>query len=118
MMLKRAMTGLLDALLADLDTAPVDARLRPLLRYARVLILTPAQITAADAAAVLAAGWPERALHDTASVCGLLNLFNWLVDGLGITAPAGFYQAAASALSAPPGYTALRPPDPASAPTM
>jgi uncharacterized peroxidase-related enzyme len=107
---------LLDALLTNLDTAPVDEHMRPVLSYARSLTLTPARVSAADADAVLAAGWPERALHDTASVCGLLSLFNRLIDGLGITVPDGFYQAAATPLAGPSGYTALLPPDPADPP--
>jgi hypothetical protein len=35
---------------------------------------------------VLIAGWDERALHDAASICGLFNLMNRIVDGLGLRA--------------------------------
>src|SRR6516164_2675 len=62
--------GTLAALLTDVTTAPVPGRMKPLLRYAGRLTLTPAKITPADAEAVLAAGWPEQALHDTVAVCG------------------------------------------------
>jgi uncharacterized protein YciW len=41
-----------------------DAKLKPILAYAEKLTLTPTRLTEADAAAVFAAGWSERALHD------------------------------------------------------
>ena len=40
------------ALLDDIDSAPIDARLRPILRYVRKLTLTPSRLVEADAAAV------------------------------------------------------------------
>jgi uncharacterized peroxidase-related enzyme len=76
----------LGALLADVDTAPVDEALKPLLRYVAKLTRSPSGITPGDAAAVLAAGWDEQALHDAVSVCALFNFMNRLVDGLGVTA--------------------------------
>jgi uncharacterized protein YciW len=48
--------GLLDRLLDDLESAPIEQRLKPLLAFVRKLTLTPAQITQADADAVFAAG--------------------------------------------------------------
>lgn len=97
----------LAALLTDVSTAPVPERVKPLLRYAGKLTLTPARITAADAEAVLAAGWPEKALHDAAAVCGLFSLMNRLVEGLGITAGEDYFRASARRL-AEIGYTGLR----------
>ena len=99
--------GTLAALLDDVGTAPVTEPLKPLLRYAGKLTLTPAKMTPADAQAVLAAGWPEQALHDTVAVCGLFNLMNRLVEGLGITAGVDYFQASARRL-AETGYEGLR----------
>jgi uncharacterized peroxidase-related enzyme len=76
--------GTLEALLADLETAPVDEKMRPVLRYVRKLTETPSRITPGDAEAILDAGWDEQALHDAASICGLFNLMNRIVDGLGL----------------------------------
>ncbi len=53
-----------EALLADVETAPIDARLKPILAYAKVLTLTPAEALQRHVDAVLAAGWTERDLHD------------------------------------------------------
>ena len=54
--------GVIDRLLEDPDTAPIEARLKPLLAYVRKLMLTPGEMGQADADAVFAAGWPEQAL--------------------------------------------------------
>jgi len=68
--------------------------------------LTPSRLSWADAQAVFAAGWDDRALHDAVMVCGLFNLMNRFVDGLGIRADQQFYAAAADQLSGPSGYAA------------
>jgi uncharacterized peroxidase-related enzyme len=99
--------GTLGALLADIGTAPVAERMRPLLRYVGKLTLTPAKITPRDAEAVLAAGWEEQALHDAVAVCGLFSLMNRLVERLGITAGEDYFRTAAGRLSET-GYTALK----------
>ncbi|MEQ0565871.1 peroxidase-related enzyme [Amycolatopsis sp. NEAU-NG30] len=78
--------GLLAAAVADLDTAPVDDKLRPVLAYVGKLTRTPSRMTDADAEAVFAAGWDERALHDAVLVCALFNFMNRMVEGLGIRA--------------------------------
>jgi len=99
--------GTLAALLDDVGTAPVAEPMKPLLRYARKLTLTPSKMAPADALPVLAAGWPEQALHDAVAVCGLFNLMNRLVEGLGITAGEDYFQASARRL-AETGYEGLR----------
>lgn len=99
--------GTLAALLDDLGTAPVAERMKPVLRYARKLTLTPSKMTPGDAEAVLAAGWEEQALHDAVAVCGLFNLMNRLVEGLGITAGEDYFQTSARRLTGQ-GYAALR----------
>jgi uncharacterized peroxidase-related enzyme len=99
--------GTLAALLADVDSAPVAGRLKPLLEYARKLTVTPAKVTPADAEVVLAAGWDEQALHDAVAVCALFNMMNRLADGLGITGDAEYFAVAADRLHGQ-GYTTLR----------
>lgn len=76
----------LDLLLEDIDTAPVDAKLRPILKYVEKLTRTPARMIAADAEAVLSAGWNEEALFSAVLVCCVFNFMNRLVDGCGLVA--------------------------------
>jgi uncharacterized peroxidase-related enzyme len=85
-------SGTLKAMLNDIETAPVDDRLRPVLHYVQKLTRLPARLTPADADAVYRAGWNDRALHDAVSVCALFNLMNRLVGGLGITAGEEYYR--------------------------
>jgi hypothetical protein len=56
---------------------------------------------------VLAAGWDEQALHDAASICGLFNLMNRIVDGLGIDAGRDYFALSSRRL-ADNGYSGLR----------
>lgn len=72
------------ALVEDIDTADVEEKLKPLLRYVRKLTLTPSKMVQGDADAVFAAGWSEEALHDTVLVCALFNFMNRVLDGSGI----------------------------------
>lgn len=97
---------LMDALVSDVDRAPIEERLRPVFRFVRKLTLTPSRVTAADRAAITAAGWPEPALHDIAAICGLFNLMNRIVDGLGISADADYTARSATRLRAG-GYAGL-----------
>jgi len=83
---------ILTAALADLDSAPVGDRMKALLRYVAKLTRTPAKVTRGDAEAVFAAGWEDRALHDAVLVCGLFNLMNRMVDGLGVAARPDYLQ--------------------------
>ncbi len=89
----------LGALLTDPGSAPVDVRLRPVLSFVHKLTLSPSRIAPADAEAVFAAGWDDHALHDATAICGLFNLMNRLVGGLGIEADAVHTKFAAECLA-------------------
>jgi len=99
--------GVLDALLADADSAPVDDRLRPVLRYVRRLTLEPARTVPHDVEAILAAGWEEQAVLDAAAVCGLFSLMNRLVEGAGVRASEAYMSMAGTRLRGG-GYAALK----------
>ncbi len=84
--------GLLADLMDDIDAAQVDEKLKPILKYARRLTIEPAKLIQADADAVYAAGWDERALHDAICVVCLFNFMNRLVDGHGVKGHAELYR--------------------------
>ena len=73
-----------EGLLEDVDTAAVDAKMKPILKFIRKLTLEPTKLTKADADAVFAAGWDEAALHFSVAICARFNLINRLVMGHGV----------------------------------
>lgn len=99
-------TGLVPAAVDDLEAAPVDERLRPVLRYVGKLTRSPGELDRADADAVFAAGWDETALHDAVLVCALFNFMNRLVNGLGIRGDEAYFQTSGKRL-VEVGYTGL-----------
>ncbi|HEX3591573.1 MAG TPA: peroxidase-related enzyme [Pseudonocardiaceae bacterium] len=98
--------GLVPSAVADLDAAPVDDKLRAVLRYVGKLTRTPAAITGQDADDVLAAGWDQQALHHAVLVCALFNFMNRLVNGLGIQGDDDYFRASGERL-VEVGYSGL-----------
>ena len=88
----------IEALLSDFDNAPVDAKLRPILAYARVLTLTPTKALQRHVDAIFAAGWTERDLHDAILTVCLFNFMNRLLEGHGVKGSADVYAARGQAL--------------------
>jgi uncharacterized peroxidase-related enzyme len=78
--------GLMKSLMEDIDTAPVEEKLRVVLKFVKKLNDTPGRMTAADADAVRAAGWDDTALYHAVSICALFNMNNRIINGLGIPA--------------------------------
>jgi len=82
-----------EKLMADIDGADIEDRMKPVLKYVRKLTLTPARMVQADADAVFAAGWGERALHDAIAVCAMFNFMNRMLEGHGVKGnPAEFRE--------------------------
>ena len=77
----------MDRMFTNPADVEVELRMRPVLAFVRKLTSSPAEITAADIDAIFAAGWNDRALHDAVAICGLFNLLNRLVNGLGVKVP-------------------------------
>jgi uncharacterized peroxidase-related enzyme len=73
-----------DQLKTDIDSAQVDKRLKPVLRYVKKLTLTPDRITQADAQQIFDAGWDENVFLDVIFLCAVVNCMNRFVSGIGI----------------------------------
>jgi uncharacterized peroxidase-related enzyme len=81
-----------DCLLENIDSAPVEAKLKPVLRYVKKLTETPEQMTKRDADEVFEAGWEEKSFHFAVMICGMFNLYNRLLQGYGVENTAQFHQ--------------------------
>jgi len=77
--------GLIDKLLSDLDSAPIDDKFKPLLSVVKKLTLAPNAMAQADVDAVFAAGWDEKGLHDAIAVTARMNFMCRIVQGYGFT---------------------------------
>ena len=75
------------ALLDNIDSAPIDARLRPILRYVRKLTLMPSRLVEADATAVYDAGWDSEALFHAIAIAAYFNFCNRITAGAGLDVP-------------------------------
>ena len=77
--------SLIDALMDDIETAPLPANMKPVLAYVKKLTVLPANMQDVDAKAVYDAGWSERALYDAVQICALFNFMNRIIEGTGVT---------------------------------
>ncbi|HEU4426120.1 MAG TPA: carboxymuconolactone decarboxylase family protein [Pilimelia sp.] len=80
--------NVVDEVLADVDTAPISAKLRALLRIAAVVRDDGRKVTPALVAAARAEGATDVEIHDTVLIAAAFCMFNRYVDGLGTLAPA------------------------------
>ncbi len=74
----------IDQLFRDIETAPVDKSLPPILQIARKLTVRPHDVRACHLKAITAQGWSERAVLDVIMLVGLLAFMNYFVDGPGV----------------------------------
>jgi len=91
--------NLLQSLLDDVDSSPVNDKMKPVLRYVKKLTETPSRMVQADADAIFDAGWDENSFHFTVMICALFNFYNRLMDGYGVRNTAEFRLTAGRGLA-------------------
>eukprot|EP00755_Sulcionema_specki_P015687 Sspe_Gene.60090::Locus_33066_Transcript_1_1_Confidence_1.000_Length_1632::g.60090::m.60090 len=74
--------ALLDLLLHDIETAPIEPRMKSLFRYVKKLTLSPSSMTPKDYELVLREGWSKRALFDAVATCSLFSMLVRIVEGM------------------------------------
>ena len=87
--------------LDDVESAPIDGKLRATLGFLKKMTLEPDALTPSDARAVLAAGVDRVALAQAIHVAYLFNIYDRLADAMGWHVPdpgLGSYQAGARRL--------------------
>jgi uncharacterized peroxidase-related enzyme len=78
---------LVDQVRADLDSAPVSAKLRALLRIAGAVREDGRKVTPELVAAATQEGATDVEIHDTVLIAAAFCMFNRYVDGLGTAVP-------------------------------
>jgi uncharacterized peroxidase-related enzyme len=89
-----------EAVLADWRTAPIDAKLRATLGFLEKLTLKPAEVGPADVAPLRAAGLSDAAIEDAIHACVLFNVYDRMADSLNfhLPGPAGMAASGRSLL--------------------
>ena len=83
----------MQAVLDDLDTAPISAKDRALYAFIRKANADSTSIRQADVDAVRAAGWSDEALYDAITVHALFRFYNTWIDATGVSdMPAFAYE--------------------------
>ena len=75
--------GVLECLIEDVEQAPVEEKLKPLLHFVRKLSAAPNTVVQADTDAVLGAGWEEQAIQDAIAITARAAFMHRLVAGHG-----------------------------------
>ncbi len=81
-----------EAVLKDWRTAPIDPKLRAMLGFLEKLTLKPGDVRPADIEPMRAAGVSDAAIEDAIHACVLFNVYDRMADALKfhLPGPAGF----------------------------
>jgi uncharacterized peroxidase-related enzyme len=77
----------MDAVLLDVETAPISDKLKALLNIAGKVQILGKEVKPEDVEAARAAGADDRDIHDTVLIAAVFSMFNRYVDGLGSLTP-------------------------------
>jgi alkylhydroperoxidase family enzyme len=84
---------MVDAVLEDYRTAPIDDREKALFAFIEKMNAQSNTVRRDDIARVVAAGWTEEAVYDAITVCALFKFYNAWIDATGVhDLPAGAYE--------------------------
>lgn len=93
------------AVVTDMETAPISAEEKTLLRLVRKVTFESASITPRDIAEQHRAGWSDEALYYAISVAALFNFYNRWISGTGVHAVSEEGHKHHAAVIATRGYT-------------
>jgi len=104
--------GLVQGVLDDYQTAPIDERDKALFRFLEKMNAQSNRITQNDVDVLKAAGWSEDAIYDAITVCALFKFYNAWIDATGVhDMPAAAYEMSGKRL-ATQGYRPAPAPPP------
>jgi len=82
----------IEALLEDIESAPIATSEKPLFQYLKKLTLSPSKLVQEDVDKIFHAGWSEQDLQDLILIGCLFNFYNRLLDGHGIKGNQAIYK--------------------------
>lgn len=101
--------GTVQKLVANVATAPVSDKLKPLLAFVRKLVVEPTQVTQSDVDAIFAAGWDEAAHHSAVACTARMTFMSKIIHGHGFIPMTPERAKANAEHRAKVGYVALYP---------
>ena len=90
----------MQAVVKDVDSAPVSDAEKALLRFVEKVNASSTSIGHADIQSLHSYGWTDEAIYDAISVCALFNFFNRWIDATGVHAMADEAHRAAAEVMA------------------
>jgi uncharacterized peroxidase-related enzyme len=79
--------NLVQAVLEDWNTAPIDEKMKVMFGFLRTLTVEPLHVGAEDIARLRAVGLSDDAIEDAIHICANFNIINRLVDAFGFELP-------------------------------
>jgi uncharacterized peroxidase-related enzyme len=76
---------LVKAVIADFDSAPLEERMRAMLRFLKKLTLEPGAVSADDIRPLHASGLTDDAIEEAVYVATCFNIMDRLADAFGFT---------------------------------
>ena len=76
----------MQAVLADVESSPLDEQHKALFRFIDKVNHDSPRITEGDLDIARAAGWTDEALYFAITVCALFNFYNRWIDATGVHA--------------------------------
>lgn len=101
--------GTVQKLVANVATAPVSDKLKPLLAFVRKLAVEPTQVAQGDVDAIFAAGWDEAAHHSAVACTARMTFMSKIIHGHGFIPMTPERAKANAEHRAKVGYVALYP---------
>jgi alkylhydroperoxidase family enzyme len=90
-----------DAVLADYRTAPIDDREKALFAFIEKMNAQSNLVRREDIDRLTAAGWSEEAIYDAITVCALFKFYNAWIDATGVhDLPEGSYELSGKRMAA------------------
>ena len=92
---------MVDAVLEDYRTAPIDDRDKALFAFIEKMNEQSNRVRRDDIDQLAAAGWSEEAIYDAITVCALFKFYNAWIDATGVhDLPAGAYEMSGKRMAA------------------
>jgi uncharacterized protein YciW len=92
------------AVLHDVETSPLDDRMKALFRFVDKVNRNSHEITPTDIEPLHSAGWEDDAIYLAITVCALFNFYNRWIDASGVHALSDEAHRAGGKRTAAHGY--------------